>query len=89
MRYGLGKLLVTPGAVRTLGEQHVDIFELLSRHARCDWSEMDPADRRANENAVTSGGRVFSAYSLPDGERVWVVTEASRESTTVLLPTEY
>jgi hypothetical protein len=61
----------------------------LTRHANGDWGEIDEHDRKANEYALDHGLRVMSVYTLSSGERIWVVTEADRSSTTILLPEEY
>ncbi len=81
----IGKIYKTPG-VEALGE---DVFRAaIARHIQCNWSEMDPQDQSANAEAIRHGGRVFSSHTLK-GEKVWVITEADRASTTVLLPIEY
>ncbi len=89
-QFPLGKLLFTPGVLDKIGQAQA--LELVCRHARGDWSEMDPEDQATNRRAVRGGGRVFSAYTVGEGEdaiRVWVITEADRAATTVLLPEEY
>jgi hypothetical protein len=83
-QFPLGQLLATRG-VLDLG---VDIWALLLRHAHGDWGELEEDDRVANDRAVRFGGRIFSAYTVPQG-RVWIITEADRSATTVLLPDEY
>lgn len=86
-RFPLGRLLATRGAVNTLtGEQ---MMEMLVRHAGCDWGDVDDEDWRANNHALDVGTRLFSAYQVDDDTRVWVITEAGRHATTVLLPREY
>lgn len=64
------------------------------RHALNDWGDLCEADRRANERALADGGRLLSAYALPGGGKVWVITEAAgdgghRAGTCLLLPNEY
>ena len=59
------------------------------RHAWGDWGDVSPDDAQANERALEEGSRVFSAYALATGERLWIITEADRRSTTVLVPDEY
>jgi hypothetical protein len=87
--FALGHVVMTPG-VAALG---IDVLPYLNRHAHKDWTELDGHDRRANEQAVKNGGRILSAYDVPlaDGEteRIWVITEADRSSTCLLLPSEY
>jgi hypothetical protein len=85
-RFELGVVCATPGALMTLGPSL--ITEILGRHASGDWSDQGEFDRRENERAVREGLRVFSAYETPSG-RAWVITEADRSSTTVLLPEDY
>lgn len=86
-RFNLGRLVATPGALETL--THENIFSLLARHSSGDWGEMSQDDMAANDLAVKDGGeRVFSSYHV-GGTKVWIITEADRSATTVLLPSEY
>ena len=86
MRFYLGHIVVTPGALDTFGYE--GCFRLLLRHAGGDWGDVDGRDRRENERALRDGARLFSAYDTPAG-RCWIITEADRSSTCVLLPSEY
>jgi hypothetical protein len=62
----------------------------LSRHAAGAWGEVPPEDARENELSVSEGFRVLSSYPIgADGEKVWIITEADRPSTCILLPGEY
>lgn len=89
-RLPLGCLFTTPAAQAALNEAGVSIFKLLNRHARHDWGDLGPEDRQQNDLALQHGARVLSNYVLPDGRtRVWIITEADRACTTVLLPDEY
>lgn len=63
-------------------------FELLARHAEGDWGDLCAFDRRQDEIALREGYRVFSSYKVPAGS-VWIITEADRSITTILLPEEY
>jgi hypothetical protein len=63
-------------------------FDYLARHATGDWGELCAFDRRQNEIALREGLRVLSSYEVPAG-RVWIITEADRSVTTILLPEEY
>jgi hypothetical protein len=85
--FPLGRLLATPGALREVPEPEIRVA--LHRHARGDWGEVGEEDRIANDVAVTDGERVLSAYVTDGGVRFWVITEADRSATTVLLPEEY
>jgi len=84
----LGRVVATPGALKLLKEASVHPFEYLARHATGDWGDLCAFDRRQNEIALSDGYRVFSSYDMPAG-RVWIITEADRSVTTILLPEEY
>jgi hypothetical protein len=62
---------------------------LLERHLAGDWGELDEHDRRENEVSLAHGCRLLSAYNLSNGTRLWIITEADRSATTLLLPSEY
>ena len=84
----LGQVLATPGVLAIEGCDVLSMSELLSRHASGDWGDLCEEDKRDNDFAVADGDRVLSAYRL-GGEKVWIITEADRSSTTILLPCEY
>ncbi len=84
----LGRVVATPGALKALSEAGEHPFGYLARHAAGDWGELCVFDHRQNEIALREGHRVFSSYETPEG-RVWVITEADRSVTTILLPEEY
>jgi hypothetical protein len=84
----LGRVVATPGALKLLMETGGHPFDYLARHATGDWGELCAFDRRQNEIALSDGYRVFSSYDMPAG-RVWIITEADRSITTILLPEEY
>lgn len=86
MRFPLGRVVATPGAMELL--PRMDMHELLRRHHGGDWGDLGTSDRKANDYALRHGERIFSAYETPRG-RVWIITEADRSSTCVLLPSEY
>ncbi len=89
-RFELGELVATPGALEVLGEFEVSPSELLARHATGDWGAVPPEDARENELSVREGFRVVSSYPVGGTARkVWVITEADRSSTCILLPEEY
>jgi hypothetical protein len=84
----LGRLVATPGALQVLSEAGEDLRLLLSRHQSGDWGELDEDDRRENERYLKHGWRVLSSYPIGD-RRIWVVSEADRSITSILLPEEY
>ena len=84
----LGRVMATPGALEVLGKSGGCPFDILARHAAGDWGNLCAFDRRQNEAALRDGHRVFSSYESASG-KVWVITEADRSATTILLPEEY
>ena len=80
--------MATPGALKLLIEAGERPFDYLARHATGDWGELCAFDRRQNEIALREGYRIFSSYDA-SAERVWIITEADRSVTTILLPEEY
>jgi hypothetical protein len=84
----LGRVVATLGALRLLEVAGGHAFELLARHATGDWGDLCAFDRRQNEIALREGYRIFSSYKVPAG-RVWIITEADRSITTILLPEDY
>jgi hypothetical protein len=84
----LGRVVATPGALELLVETGCHPFDLLARHATGDWGELCAFDHLQNEVALRDGYRVLSSYETPAGT-VWIVTEANRSATTILLPEEY
>jgi hypothetical protein len=81
--------MATPGALAALEESGESPSFFLSRHARGDWGEVDAEDKEANDLALEEGSRLLSAYTTANGTKLWVITEADRSATTVLLPAEY
>jgi hypothetical protein len=59
------------------------------RHTNMEPGSLSAEDHLANLRALREGTRVFSAYELRDGTRIWIITEADRSVTTILLPEEY
>jgi len=86
--FPLGRLAMTPGASEAMGIAGILPHQLLARHVSGDFGDLEADDIERNREAVTNGARIFSAYDL-SSERVWVITEADRSVTTILLPSEY
>jgi hypothetical protein len=84
----LGRVVVTPGALKLLAELREQPFDYLARHATGDWGDLCTFDRRQNVIALREGYRVLSSYPI-GRECVWIITEADRSVTTILLPEEY
>ena len=86
IKFPLGQVVITPNALEKLNSD--DILNALNRHVVGDWGELDEEDRQTNDEALQSGCRLLSAYRS-DSTKFWIITEASREVTTVLLPEDY
>jgi hypothetical protein len=88
-RFGLGVIVATPGAlgaIRAAGQTPTDF---LKRHAWGDWGDVDAHDAKENERAMREGERLLSSYKTKNDEKIWIITEADRSSTCLLLPEEY
>lgn len=83
----LGQIVVTANALVHLS--HEDILTGLRRHRSRDWGELDAFDWEANDRALLEGTRLLSAYTAANGEKFWIITEADRSATTILLPEDY
>jgi hypothetical protein len=88
--FELGWVGATPGALEAIQRRGIDVRFLLLRHVTGDWGDLDDEDKGANEASILAGTRILSAYGREDdADRLWVITEADRSSTTILLPREY
>jgi len=83
-----GRTIATPGALAALESAGVSAVSLLDRHTRGDWGDVCPEDAALNNDALVDGSRILSSYEYGT-EKFWVITEADRSVTTVLLPSEY
>jgi hypothetical protein len=94
-RFQLGRLVATPGAIAAMQRSHDDPLTFIERHRRGDWGDVCADDARLNDEAIAHEGdadlqsRVLSSYRTSGGETLWVITEADRSSTAILLPDEY
>lgn len=89
--FSLGRIVVTDGVMRLGITQTAkdEGFAFLGRHARGDWGDVDAEDRKTNDDAVKYGARILSVYTTKSGTKIWIITEADRSATTILLPDEY
>jgi hypothetical protein len=85
--FSLGQTVITPGAMGCL--EATDVYNALRRHARGDWGDLDPVDKAENDHSLDAGFRLLSAYTDRNGNSFWIITEADRSVTTVLLSDEY
>ena len=87
--FDLGQLVATPGALAALEKSGQNPMDFLSRHVMGDWGELSEDDRKENQFSLEKGFRLLSSYQTNAKEWVWVITEADRSHTTILLPDEY
>ncbi len=88
--FALGRVVATPGALSALEEAGVEALGLLRRHAAGDWGEVPACDAKENDRSLKQGLRVLSSYPVDKSDgKVWIITEADRSSTCLLLPSEY
>ncbi len=87
LEFALGQVVITRQALEVLSQR--DIHVALVRHQRADWGLVDATDWSANDQAVQQGGRLLSVYQSQQSMRFWIITEADRSATTILLPDEY
>ena len=88
-KFSLGRIVATPGALQALEEANQNPFEFIQRHQSGDWGELCAEDIRENEFSLKNGFRLLSAYRTLHDVKVWIITEADRSVTTLLLPHEY
>jgi len=89
IRFRLGTVVITPGALAALQECDESPWKFLTRHLAGDWGDLDAFDKQQNELALQDGDRLLSAYTTVKSQRLYVITEADRSATTILLPDEY
>ena len=88
-QFSLGRLGATPAALEAMQRAGQNPLDFLARHVRGDWGEVCEEDRRENEFALQHGFRLLSVYTTQAGEKVWLISEADRSATTLLLPSDY
>lgn len=86
--FSLGRIVAIPGALNLLVIGGKDPGDLLDRHRSGDWGDLPPEDAAENRRSVRHGWRILSSYPV-GSNRIWIITEADRSSTCLLLPDEY
>jgi hypothetical protein len=86
-KFRLGHLVTTSNALAKLTPE--DILTGIQRHQCGDWGDVDQHDRQQNELALQQGSRLMSVYQAENGTTFWLITEADRSVTTILLPEDY
>ena len=89
IRFPLGRVVATPGALSALEKAEQQPAEFLDRHVNGDWGEVPEADKQENERSVEQGFRILSADTTSAGDKLWILTEADRSATILMLPEEY
>lgn len=84
-----GRIVATPGALALMEQANKSPVEFLTRHLRGDWGDLCQDDKAENELSLKYGFRLMSSYQVMDTEKLWIITEADRSVTTLLLPSEY
>jgi hypothetical protein len=87
--FNLGRVVATPNALDLLAQRGVAPMALLKRHAAGDWGDVPADDAKANQDALKFGCRLLSAYRIAGNATIWIITEADRSVTTLLLPSDY
>ena len=85
--FELGRTVITAAAHAALNLE--DVAKSMHRHHTGDWGDLCDEDKQANAAALIYSSRLLSAYDIPPNHRLWIITEADRRSTTLLLPEEY
>lgn len=86
-RFTLGQIVATAGVSALVEAKKIPLLEYLQRHQSGDWGDLE--DQQDNEDALVCGGQLLSVYMLETGIEIWIITEADRSVTTILLPDEY
>src|SRR5688572_8655764 len=86
-KFQLGGIVATPNVLSHMNPK--EILVALERHISGDWGDVDEHDRKANDQALIDGTRLLSVYQSTSGEKFWIITEADRSSTTILMPEDY
>ena len=86
--FAAGTIYVTIGVRESINNETHRVIPLIRRHLNQDWGDVCEEDKQSNNQALINGGRLLSSYTLDD-ETIWIITEADRSATTILLPSEY
>ena len=86
--FKLGQVVTTVNALAFANQCQINLFTLLQRHHLGDWGNLCSDDKDSNEMALITGGRIFSSYEF-ETDKIWIITEADRSTTTILLPMDY
>lgn len=87
--FPLGQIVATPGALEALDRAAINAADLIQRHQSGDWGNVPSGDAEENLRSIENGWRILSSYALSENQNLWIITEADRSVTTLLLPEEY
>lgn len=85
--FPLGNIVATANAMDAL--THEEMVSGLRRHQSGDWGDLQDDDLAENASALVEERRILSLYTTANGKQFWIITEADRSATTVLLPEDY
>ncbi len=88
-KFPLGKTVATPGVLSALAKNDETYWSFMQRHCTGDWGDLEPEDKIENELSLLKGYRILSMYHLKDDTKIYIITEADRSATTVMLASEY
>jgi len=88
-KFQLGSIVATHSALHAIEKSGQSPSDFLCRHVRGDWGQLCDEDKQLNDQALIDGDRLLSAYRTLKNARIWIITEADRSATTLLLPEEY
>lgn len=88
-KFNFGNVVATTPLFEYCKSRGFSLLPYLVRHANCDWGDVCKEDWESNDEAVKNGLRLLSEYKLPDGKRIWIITEWDRSATTLLFPEDY
>lgn len=81
-----GKVVVIPHVLEKVSGD--ELTDALTRHLRGDWGDVSSVDKMSNNQAVQTRGQILSAYKSEGGVTFWIITDADRSATTILLPSD-
>lgn len=88
-KFRLGEIVSTTHLFEHCEKNRFALLPYFVRHASCDWGDVCKEDWESNDEALKNGQRLLSEYKLPDGKRIWIITEWGRSATTLLFPEDY
>ena len=88
-KFDFGRVVATTTLANYCEKKGFSMLPYLIRHANGDWGDVCKEDWKSNDEAFKNGERLLSEYKLPDGRRIWIITEWDRSATTLLFPEDY